>query len=134
MGIKEGRVRYRYPYQTRHSYASMMLSAGERPMRVARQMGHANWTMITREYGKWMPDADKLAVAAPSQFLEAQGLYNRRPIFRRCAGQARLEQLWIFHVQTRVSHESLKQIRFTAGPRTEVVNRKFFITNINLHK
>jgi integrase len=59
--LKRGGVRYRYPYQTRHTYASMMLSAGEHPMWVARQMGHADWTMIARVYGKWMPDADKLA-------------------------------------------------------------------------
>lgn len=49
------------PYQTRHTYASMMLSAGEHPMWVAKQMGHADWTMIARVYGRWMPDADKLA-------------------------------------------------------------------------
>lgn len=59
--LKRAGVRYRYPYQTRHTYASMMLSAGEHPMWVARQMGHADWTMIARTYGKWMPDADKLA-------------------------------------------------------------------------
>jgi integrase len=59
--LKKGGVRYRYPYQTRHTFASMMLSAGEHPMWVARQMGHADWTMIARVYGKWMPDADKLA-------------------------------------------------------------------------
>jgi integrase len=56
--IKRARVRYRVPYQTRHTYASMMLSAGEHPMWVAKQMGHADWTMIARVYGKWMPDAD----------------------------------------------------------------------------
>ena len=55
---KNANVRYRNPYQTRHTYASMMLSAGEHPMWVARQMGHAAWTMIARVYGKWMPDAD----------------------------------------------------------------------------
>lgn len=54
-------VRYRKPYQTRHTYASMMLSAGEHPMWVAKQMGHSDWTMIARVYGRWMPDADKLA-------------------------------------------------------------------------
>jgi integrase len=39
----------------------MMLSAGEHPMWGARQMGHADWTMIARVYGRWMPDADTLA-------------------------------------------------------------------------
>ena len=59
--LKKGGVRYRKPYQTRHTYASMMLSAGEHPMWVAKQMGHADWTMIARVYGRWMPDADLTA-------------------------------------------------------------------------
>jgi integrase len=59
--LKKANVRYRYPYQTRHTYASMMLSAGEPPMWVAKQMGHKDWTMIARRYGRWMPDADKQA-------------------------------------------------------------------------
>jgi len=39
----------------------MMLSAGEHPMWVAKQMGHSDWTMIAKVYGKWMPDANKMA-------------------------------------------------------------------------
>lgn len=65
--VRKSRVRYRNPYQTRHTYASMMLSAGEHPMWVAKQMGHADQTMISRVYGRWMPEADRgageLAVA-----------------------------------------------------------------------
>lgn len=56
--LKRSGVRYRRPYQTRHTYASMMLSAGEHPMWVAQQMGHKDWTMIARIYGRWMPAAD----------------------------------------------------------------------------
>lgn len=56
--LKRATVRYRRPYQTRHTYASMMLSAGEHPMWVAKQMGHKDWAMIIRVYGKWMPSAD----------------------------------------------------------------------------
>jgi integrase len=59
--LKRAGVRYRYPYQTRHTYASMMLSSGEHPMWVAQQMGHADWSMIIRRYGRWMPDADSQA-------------------------------------------------------------------------
>ena len=55
--LKAAGVRYRRPYQTRHTYASMMLSAGEPPMWVANQMGHADWGMIRKTYGKFMPDA-----------------------------------------------------------------------------
>lgn len=55
--LKRAGIRYRRPYQTRHTYASMMLSAGEHPMWVAQQMGHSDWAMIRKIYGKWMPDA-----------------------------------------------------------------------------
>lgn len=55
--IERANVRYRRPYQTRHTFASMMLSAGESPMWVAQQMGHKDWAMIRHVYGKFMPDA-----------------------------------------------------------------------------
>lgn len=54
-------VRYRYPYQTRHTYASTLLSAGENPVWVAAQMGHRDWVMIVRTYGRWIPDIDPTA-------------------------------------------------------------------------
>lgn len=49
-------VRYRYPYQLRHTFASWALSSGENPLWVAKQMGHADVTMIFKVYGKYMPD------------------------------------------------------------------------------
>lgn len=55
--LKKAGVRYRNPYQTRHTFASMMLSAGEHPMWVANKMGHKDWSMIARRYGRWMPEA-----------------------------------------------------------------------------
>ena len=54
--IKKAGVRYRNPYQTRHTYASMMLSGGENIMWVASQMGHVDTEMVMRTYGKWIPD------------------------------------------------------------------------------
>ena len=36
----------------------MMLSAGEHPMWVAQQMGHADWAMIRKTYGRWMPNTE----------------------------------------------------------------------------
>ena len=59
--LRRAGVRYRNPYQTRHTYASMMLSAGEHPMWVAQQMGHTDWGMIRRIYGHWIPEADTSA-------------------------------------------------------------------------
>lgn len=59
--LKAANVPYRNPYQTRHTYASMMLSAGENPMWVAHQMGHKDWGMIRKRYGRWIPDIDPVA-------------------------------------------------------------------------
>lgn len=54
--MKKSEVRYRNPYQTRHTYASMMLSGGENIMWVASQMGHVDTEMVMKTYGKWIPD------------------------------------------------------------------------------
>jgi len=55
--LKRAGVRYRYPYQTRHTYASMLLSAGENMLWVANQMGHVNTEMVIKNYAKWLPDS-----------------------------------------------------------------------------
>lgn len=59
--LKEAGVRYRNPYQTRHTYASMMLSAGENFLWVAKQMGHKDTEMIIKNYGRWIPDTSIIA-------------------------------------------------------------------------
>ena len=53
--LLKSNIPYRYPYQCRHTYASMMLSEGKNPMWVAKQMGHADWGMIRKVYGRWIP-------------------------------------------------------------------------------
>jgi integrase len=52
--LKQAGVRFRNPYQTRHTFASSLLMLGAIPLYVAGQMGHADTTMITRTYGKWI--------------------------------------------------------------------------------
>jgi len=56
--LLRAKIRYRYPYQLRHTYASWMLSGGENPLWVARQMGHKDWYTIVKTYGRWIPDVD----------------------------------------------------------------------------
>ena len=53
--LKSAGVKYRYPYQCRHTFASMMLSEGRNPIWVSTQMGHADWGMIRKTYGRWLP-------------------------------------------------------------------------------
>jgi len=52
--LKKLNIPYRCPYQCRHTYASMMLSSGANPLWVARQMGHSDWGMIRKVYGRWI--------------------------------------------------------------------------------
>jgi integrase len=56
--VKRAGVRYRTQYQTRHTFASTLLSTGENPMYVAKQMGHTDTTMVTRTYGRWIEQED----------------------------------------------------------------------------
>lgn len=72
--LKRAGIRYRRPYQTRHTYASMMLSAGESPMWVAQQMGHRDWGMIRRVYGRFIPSAD------PDAGSRAERVFSRAPV------------------------------------------------------
>lgn len=58
--LKRARVRYRNQYQTRHTYASQLLSAGENPWFVARQLGHKTVDMVMRVYGRWVEQGGRL--------------------------------------------------------------------------
>ncbi|MBV1789026.1 site-specific integrase [Marinobacterium sp. D7] len=53
--LKAAGVSYRNPYQTRHTFASFHLSQGKNPLWVAQQMGHKDWGMIRKTYGRWIP-------------------------------------------------------------------------------
>ena len=56
--FKRSGVRYRNLYQTRHSYASMLLSAGENMLWLSRQLGHRDTEMLIKNYGRWLPQSD----------------------------------------------------------------------------
>ena len=47
-------LRRRTMYQTRHTFASLMLSTGEDPLWVARMLGHTSTEMLYRHYGKYI--------------------------------------------------------------------------------
>ncbi len=46
-------MRYRPPYNTRHTYATMMLMTGMRPAFCAKQLGHSV-EMFLRTYTNWI--------------------------------------------------------------------------------
>lgn len=72
--LKAAGVRYRPAYQTRHTFASMLLSAGVEAMYVAQQMGHRDWGMIRKVYGRWMPER-----SGPQQAIVANIWATRGP-------------------------------------------------------
>jgi integrase len=52
--LKRPGLKYRNPYKTRHTFASILLSRGENQLWVAQQMGHKDWGMIRKTYGRWI--------------------------------------------------------------------------------
>lgn len=52
--VERAGVRYRNPYQVRHTYASAMLTAGANPWYVAQQLGHADVQMVFSVYGRFI--------------------------------------------------------------------------------
>lgn len=52
--LKRANIRYLKPYGCRHTYASTMLSNGRNPMWVANQLGHSDWGMLRKTYGRWI--------------------------------------------------------------------------------
>ena len=63
--LNKANVRYRNPYQTRHTYASMNLTAGENPAWISKQMGHCSVAFTLMTYASYInldqPDAGELA-------------------------------------------------------------------------
>jgi len=52
--LKKAGVRRRVLYQTRHTFASTLLSSGTNALYVAKQMGHKDTAMVSKTYGKWI--------------------------------------------------------------------------------
>lgn len=69
---KRAGVRYRNPYQVRHTYASTLLTSGTNPWYVAQQLGHVDVQMVFKVYGKFISqDYQRPKVSGP-RALNAQ--------------------------------------------------------------
>jgi len=69
---KKAGVRRRIQYQTRHTYASNMLSQGASPHFVAAQMGHKSVLTLFRHYGRWVEGSATHVPLAGLTFGEGQ--------------------------------------------------------------
>ena len=54
--IKKSGLPFRRMYETRHTFASWALAAGESPEWVARTLGHVNTSMVYKTYGRYIPN------------------------------------------------------------------------------
>jgi integrase len=52
--LQRAKLRPRTMYQTRHTFASLMLSHGEDPLWIARMLGHTTLQMVFQHYGKFI--------------------------------------------------------------------------------
>lgn len=54
--LKRARLRSRRMYETRHTFATLMLGSGENPHWVSRMMGHSSTDMLFKHYSRWIPN------------------------------------------------------------------------------
>lgn len=52
---KRAGVRYRNPYQVRHTFASSRLTDNANPWWLAGQLGHVDVQLVFKVYGKFIP-------------------------------------------------------------------------------
>jgi len=62
--LRTAGLRYRRPHVLRHTFASLLLAAGEPPTYVAQQLGHHSAAFTLKVYGHAMPQGDRRAVDA----------------------------------------------------------------------
>jgi integrase len=52
--LRRTELRHRNPYQTRHTFASLMLEEGAAPAWVPRMLGHTTMKMLDERYGRFI--------------------------------------------------------------------------------
>lgn len=56
--LKKLGIEYRNAYQTRHSFASMLITNDENIHKISKYLGHKDTTMLTTTYGKYIDEDD----------------------------------------------------------------------------
>lgn len=56
--LRKAGIRYRNPYQTRHTFATRLISRGANLFWLASQMGHKGPEMLFRHYGRYLKEYD----------------------------------------------------------------------------
>ena len=69
-------VALRNPYQLRHTFASQLLSQGENPALIAKLLGHKTIEMVTRTYGRWVEEGERLGFDRPPRRYGMEPLWS----------------------------------------------------------
>lgn len=72
--LRAAGVRYRRPYHTRHTYATLMLLAGESPFFVAAQLGHSDLEMLEKRYARFIEAGRSRKPGAAMALVHASAL------------------------------------------------------------
>ena len=72
--LRRSGLRYSTMYQTRHSFTTVMLAAGEDIGWVVKQLGHTSVEMLIRCYHRYIPNLTRKDGSAASRPLEDHGL------------------------------------------------------------
>jgi integrase len=64
----------RTPYQSRHTFATLMLAAGENPEWIAKQLGHTDTTLLFTVYSRFVPNLTRKDGTAVMQILTKHGV------------------------------------------------------------
>jgi integrase len=76
--IKKAGISHRRMYETRHTFASWALQAGESPEWVAKTLGHTNVAMLFEVYSRYIPNLTRRDGSAfERQYKE--GLDEKQP-------------------------------------------------------
>jgi integrase len=70
---------FRRMYETRHTFASWALAAGESAEWVARTLGHVNTSMVYKTYGRYIPNLTRHDGSALQVLLAGNKKEKRQP-------------------------------------------------------
>jgi integrase len=71
--LKRAGVRHRTLYQARHTFATLMLQAGEDIGWVANQLGHTDIQMVVKHYYRWVPRPNRQDGSLADKMLANDG-------------------------------------------------------------
>jgi integrase len=72
--LRRAGLPYRALYQTRHTFATLMLAAGEDIGWVAKMLGHTSTEMVIRHYYRFIPNLTRRDGSAAARLFEEEGL------------------------------------------------------------